>query len=471
MERSPPIPSPAFSSSPRLFATAGDGLGEGSFRARSLRGLRALVRIVFSFEALFALFLYSNNIKYFLPRLPIDETVLFLAAGFPFAAWIVWRDGIRREAIPVLATAFLFFGWMTLSLLWTPARGMALRAVVYGLVFDLYCLAVGCLVLAGDRERLRRFFVWVVVVCVVLSVKGLQIYMEHGSFMFYEEFLDTPAYLNWTVPLLAGIAAASTLVFAPSANLGLRLLGTALIGVFVLFALAAGARASLLGAAVALAVPLFLVGPRAAKGALYVPKIQILAFLAVLAFAAYVVYLLLFGQITTTLGRFFSLLGYIETKGTSLRYERLSYWQQALTFWSWSPIIGNGINSFSILYSGVEIQGTHPHNIFMQTLADLGIVGFVLLCVFLATAIGRIDVRRLRQDHLFLAVVMVFVSHVLVMAMVHFELALIWELCLAIGLLTLAPERREARVAAPVGASPSPPAPPATAFATPRRRE
>ncbi|MDW8444026.1 MAG: hypothetical protein RML45_06745 [Acetobacteraceae bacterium] len=75
------------------------------------------------------------------------------------------------------------------------------------------------------------------------------------------------------------------------------------------------------------------------------------------------------------------------------------------------------------------------------------------------------------QDHLFLAVVMVFASHVLVMAMVHFELALIWELCLAIGLLTLAPERREARVAAPVGASPSPPAPPAAAFATPRRRE
>lgn len=432
MERSVSLPSPApVSSWPA--AAAGSMLPT----ARRSR-LRALFDTVFCFEALFALFLYSNNIKYLLPAFPIDETVVFMAASMPLAAWIVWRNGVRREAIPVLAAAFLFFGWMTLSLLWTPAGGMALRAAAYGVVFDLYCLAVGCLVLAGDRVRLQRFFVWVMGVGTLLSIKGLEIYFTHGSFMFYEEFLGTPAYLNWTIPLSAAIAAASSLVFNPQARYGQWLLGCALIGLFLAFALVGGARATLLAAVAALLVPTLLVGPRAGKGALFVPKIQILALLALLALAVYIAYLLASGQITTTLGRFFSLAHYIETKGISLRHERLSYWQQALVFWSWSPLFGHGLGSFSILYSGWEIPGTHPHNILLEILCDLGLVGFTLFAFLLVVALRHIRIARLRSDPLFLAVVMLLLAHLGVLAMVHLELALIWELCLALGLLTAA---------------------------------
>lgn len=436
MERSVSLPSPApVSSWPA--AAAGSMLPT----ARRSR-LRALFDTVFCFEALFALFLYSNNIKYFLPAFPIDETVVFMAASMPLAAWIVWRNGVRREAIPVLAAAFLFFGWMTLSLLWTPAGGMALRAAAYGVVFDLYCLAVGCLVLAGDRVRLQRFFVWVMGVGTLLSIKGLEIYFTHGSFMFSKEFMGTSAYFNWTIPLLAGIASASTLAFNPIINFWRRLLGASLIGLFVAFILVAGARATLIGAAVALALPLLLVGPRATKGALYLSKVQILAMLAILAFAGYVAYLFASGQLTTTLSRFFSLVNYVETKGTSLRYERLSYWSQALLLWSSSPIFGHGIGSFSIFYAGWEISGTHPHNILLQILCEIGLIGFAFFVFLLITAARWIRIDRLRTDPLFLAVVMLFTAHLFVPAMFSFELGLIWELSLSLGLLTLSWENR-----------------------------
>lgn len=411
------------------------------------RGLGTLLGTVLSFEALFALFLYSNNIKPFLPRLPFDETVALMVASAPLAGLIIWRQGLRRDGLAVVAAGLLFFGWLASTMLWSPGRSLALRAVAFNLTFNLYCLVVGALVLATDRRRIHRFLLFLVVVGLILAGNGLWIYLEHGTFRYYRPFMFTRYYLTWTYPVVSASAVALVLALASPAGGARQLAGLALVVVYGAFLLVGGARGPLLGLVVCLLVPLLVVAPRIERGALLVPKVQILALLLAIGAGAYVAYLLATGQMTATLSRFFSLLNYLQSQGTALRHERLSYWSSALIFWSQAPLLGNGIGSFSSLYvsGGGEIAGTHPHNIVLEILAEAGLVGFALLLLLLLTAVRGARPARLREDPLYLCIWMLFASLLLVRAMLSDDLAYQWELFLAIGLLSLSPPATAAR--------------------------
>jgi len=81
---------------------------------------------------------------------------------------------------------------------------------------------------------------------------------------------------------------------------------------------------------------------------------------------------------------------------------RFSIFQDALRFFSLSPIIGHGINSFSGLmrtkinpfldYYDTGI--THAHNIFLNILSELGIVGILLYVLFLILVLKGRPVSR-----------------------------------------------------------------------------
>lgn len=404
------------------------------------RGLAALLGALLSFEALFAFFLYSNNLKPFLPRLPFDETVALMIASVPLAAWILWRNGLRRQGLVVVATALLFLGWLALSMLWSPGRALALRAVAFNLTFNLYCLVVGALVLTLDRRRIERFFVFLLVVALILSINGLWIYFEAGTFRFYRPFQGTRAYLTWTYPVAS--ASPFALVLALTSPLGSlrQIAGIVLSLIFGVFLLVASARGPMLFFVLALLVPLLVVTPRIGRGSLHVPRLQLIAVVLVLVAGSYLAYIMSTGRVTATIQRFFDLLGYIQYGGTGVRFERLSYWSNALTFWSKSPLIGNGIGSFSSLYlGGREVPGTHPHNIILEILSETGLIGFALLLLFLWSAARHASFARVRDDPLYLCIWMFFVSLLVVRSMLSDDLAYQWELFLAIGLLTLAP--------------------------------
>lgn len=404
------------------------------------RGLVGSFAFLFSFETLFGLFLYSNNLKPFLPNLPFDETVVFMAASLPCAAWVLWRNGLRRDGLLVVATGLLFLGWLALSMLWSPGRTLALRSVAFNLTFNLYCLVVGALVLTTDRRRIERLFVFMLGVGLLLSVNGLWIYLEHGTFRFYRLFQGTRAYLTWTYPVAS--ASPFALVLALTSPLGSprQIVGIAMSLLFGAFLLVASARGPMLCFGLSLLIPLLIVPPRIGRGTLHVQRLQIAAFFLVVMAAAYVAYLLSTGQVTATIQRFFDLLGYIRYGGTGVRFERLSYWSNAIVFWSSSPLIGTGVGSFSSLYlQGREIPGTHPHNIVLEILSETGLIGIALFLLFMWSAARNIRIARLREDPLYLGITMLFASLLIVRAMLSDDLAYQWELFVVTGLLTLSP--------------------------------
>ncbi len=404
------------------------------------RGVAGFLGFLFSFETLFGLFLYSNNLKPFLPNLPFDETVVLMAVSLPFAAWILWRNGLRRDGLLVVAAALLFLGWLALSMLWSPGRALAVRSVAFNLTFNLYCLVVGALVLTTDHRRIRRLFVFMLGVGLLFSINGLWIYLEHGTFRFYGPFQGTRAYLTWTYPVASASPFALVLALTSPVGSLRQILGIALSLLFGAFLLVASARGPMLCFGLSLLVPLLIVPPRIGRGTLHVQRLQIAAFFLVVMAAAYLAYLLSTGQVTATIQRFFDLLGYIRYGGSGVRFERLSYWSNAIVFWSSSPLIGTGIGSFSSLYlQGREVPGTHPHNIVLEILSETGLIGFFLFLFFVWSAARNIRLARLREDPLYLSITMLFASLLIVRAMLSDDLAYQWELFVVTGLLTLSP--------------------------------
>jgi O-antigen ligase len=403
----------------------------------STHAVSGVVSGIFSFEALFALFLYSNTLKYFFPQLPIDETLLLLLVSMSVFTYLVWWHGLHRPGLELVLLALIFFGWQTLSMLWSPGRTLALWTVGYNLTFNVFCLCVGALLFAADRRRIARFFAWVLAIATFLSLHGLWIYAQYGTFRFYRGFEDIHAYLLWGFPVATASAISLGFAFAAPPGTARQLVGTTLSILFAIFLLIASGRAPMLSYAVCLVIPMFLVGPRIVGGRLLVPRMQFIAGLSVLALTGYVFYAIRTGNIPDTIERFFALWWYVEHGGTSVRFQRLSYWLSALDYWSRSPWIGNGVGSFSSLYlAGYELAGTQPHNILLEIGTELGLVGLVLFGIVLWAALRTVRIERLKRDPLFLGSFLMFVGLFGVRAMTSTDLALQWELFVSLGLLT-----------------------------------
>lgn len=404
----------------------------------SPRALTAVLGTIFSFEALFTVFLYSNTLKYFFPPLPVDETALLLAlCGLSFSV-LIWRHGLYRPALPLLWTALAFFGWLTLSMLWSPGRVLALRSVAYNLTFNVFCLCVGALLLAADRRRTARFFACVLAVATFLSIHGLWIYSEYGTFRFYRGFDGIAAYLLWGFPVAAASAVSLAFAFAAPPGRPLQLFSVALSALFAIFLFVASGRAPLLSYGVCLAIPLFLVAPRVLPGHLFVARAQLAAGMSTVVFFAYVIYAVYTNRLPATIVQFLNLWGYIESGGVSVPFQRLNYWYNAIQYWSRSPFFGTGTGSFSSFYhGGYEIPGTQPHNIILEILCELGLVGLALFIILLGVALRSAKLQRLRGDPLLLASFLLFVGLFGARAMTSTDLAFQWELFVSLGLLKL----------------------------------
>ena len=82
----------------------------------------------------------------------------------------------------------------------------------------------------------------------------------------------------------------------------------------------------------------------------------------------------------------FTVLGTNKDKSSQ---ERLFLWKSAITYFQDNPLIGIGIGSFgNRLYNKEKKE--HPHNIFLESLVELGLVGFFLLLAFMLMYLSAI---------------------------------------------------------------------------------
>src|ERR687885_2630525 len=85
-----------------------------------------------SFEVIFVLFLYSNELKTIVPfPFPVDETVVFGGLCVPMVAYIAAREGLYLRGLAPVATAFVFIAWCVATTGWTVAHKYIYKDVAY----------------------------------------------------------------------------------------------------------------------------------------------------------------------------------------------------------------------------------------------------------------------------------------------------------------------------------------------------
>ena len=419
------LPRPLLDSAPRPTAR------------RRPTALRTVLAHVFSFEMVVALYLYSNVFQVLLPPLPIDSTIVFFALSVALGGLLILREGVYIRGVYLVVALVPYLLWACLSLGWTPSRILVYDNLKKLLTVDLGLLIIGAMVLAHKRERMMRLLALITVFSLIVAAIGVSVYVIYGSFKFagwdvkrvYNEWGRAVA--DGTIVLL--------ILFLRSRFASLRqiVLG-GLLGMCVLFILIASSRSALL--VVAVPVCLFMavhLAPFGRQG-LRLSRAQILLLLSVAAVVTAVVVLLSSGYRIDTVQRFAKIMKQAENTDIIMKANRFDYFAAAIHYFFQSPLIGHGVRSFAILHRGFETDGAHPHNIFLELLAETGVVGLALFLLLLFMAVRPLSVGWLRRDPMMMCVTMLFLGR-LIAAMLGNDLANQPVLFLTIGLMALRP--------------------------------
>jgi O-antigen ligase len=379
-----------------------------------LRRVDRLIGHLLSFEMAFALFLYSNELKTILPvALPVDETIITGGLAVAAGVFVVAREGLYLRGVPVVATALLFIGWAVLSVTWTPSQTLAPKSAAYLLTFTLLSIVGGALVIANRRERLIRFLVIALGISLLMAVYGIYIYLVYGDFRRWAGWQDWDgrAYLAFGHTVVNG--AGTAFVIALFARFGSVRQGVAiaLFGVCMFFLLVGGGRGPFLGGILAAMIGLACRPPELGRNKLNIPYATVAAVAVIALTAAYSGYLVVSGNLTTTLSRFAKLFNDAGMEKANDGYGRLDFYAGALRFWLQAPFFGNGLDSFSFMFlHGREREGFHPHNIFLQMLAELGVLGLLLFMLFFWSAYRYVPYRRLQRDPLMVCALLFMIT-------------------------------------------------------------
>jgi O-antigen ligase len=332
-------------------------------------------------------------------RLPaIGHVLMFASVAVLFpAAWISLASAIflllavfsgsvieKKERLgalfahPVAAAALLLWGWMALSLLWSPAPfSQALQGVwAYRELFFLALMLPFMRIPAVQSWMLRAFAVGFVVVLFISYLRWFGVLPRHPVTAF-------SAFTGHTgFSLLLATGAFGGLLWAiecPGKQRWLGL-GVAVIALFNLYFVNTGRTGQL---AFLVALPLLCAqGFDKRKGVMAI-GMGILAAVAVALIAH------AFSPVVQK--RFDGLLAdlsaYVfEGKRNSYDGARLEFWENSLTLMALHPVTGGGASSFAIQYREKTHEhgwsrGTataNPHNEYLMIGTQFGLVGLLL---------------------------------------------------------------------------------------------
>jgi O-antigen ligase len=421
-------------SRPALAPAAAPAEGRGFFSPR-----RFLLDFL-SFEGIVVAYLYSNTFQSMLPKPPVDLTVVFFVLSIAVAGIIVLREGIYLPGL-FLAVAFApFLAWFALSWTWSPSRIYAPKSIMLMTTVNVWNLVMAGMIIAHKRERVARFFKLVTVPSLVVAVVGLYIYFKYGTFKFagWDWESEGRVYNEWGRGVANG-AIVILFMCLRSRFLSLRQL---VLGALLLVCAGFVAVSSSRSALLVLTVPVLLflavnMAPIGRRGFAF-SRAQFLLLVLALATVVGVSLVMASGTRLDSVGRLMKVLQQAENTEIVLGPNRWAYFGAAIQFFLQAPIMGNGIRSFSILFRGSEVEGTHAHNFILEILTDTGLIGLLLFSLLLVAALRRVSLHRLRLDPVLLCAAMFLVGRV-VAASLGTELNGQYYLFFALGLMVMRP--------------------------------
>lgn len=368
--------------------------------------MRSHARSDAAFSTLYVAFVFAGVYKnaWYLAWIPVDLTLVVGGLLVAVGGWLVRRGRVRITVagLAVTASFVAFSSYAVVSGLWTPSTeyylSKAFRLVaVTGLAFG-----AAALVVASSTRRLRYTGLATVGLAVLTGIEALIQYAQPSGRAtlspFGTNYLITSRLLGLGVLLLA-----SYLVLSRADRRFTVAAAAALSGmVFALFA--TGARGPMVATIAAIGL-LLVVG--LSIGTL--PN-------GVAAIGAYAGGALVLGVLTVTVGRQLAtvrrLMVLADGPGWSLN-RRFVLWNQTIDGLDIGVLpVGHGLGSWPVL-TGYGDRQYYPHNLVLEVVFELGLVGLVLLVCLFGTALF-VALREWhatgRSVHLVLLVVFVYLG-------------------------------------------------------------
>ena len=373
--------------------------------------LGRLFGALLSAESAFALFLFSNNIKLMLQSvvdLPVDETVLFLGLSVLASTLVLLRRGVYVDGFITFVAGMAFLAYVAATALWSPSLTMVRREMMMMLPLGTWSLLTAALVIAPERERVRRFLVLTALIGLVVTIHGWFLRFTLGDFVFSPEWGRIGFRAFYQVAGQMGGTTAVVLValaMEERRSLRVRMLWLLAAAVCLTFTFMAGSRLAMVGMLVGLALLVATLPLRVGRGQLEISRAHLVA-LAGLAVAVIGLAYVEYAEIPlTTVERLRSAVSRLgDESGILARYDRPNYLRVAFQVWLSAPFFGVGLMGFAPVGFLSEGPGGHPHNLIMQILAETGLVGLALFVALLWSAYRHLSWRRLQTDRLLAAV-------------------------------------------------------------------
>ena len=376
------------------------GLGAAVDLAALRRQSHRLLWHLFSFETAFILYLFAGAYKTdprFDRLFPIDPSILFLGLTAALGLVIIWREGIYRPGLYYLSFYLLFAFWAVLTTIWSPSHIFAREEAIIVFIQNSWSIVCGGIIIANRRIRVYRFLLMFLLFATVISIGWLEryqsifIYVNNGSLY----------HLAARVFTMAMIICFVGFVYMK----GLNIDRFVLIGLFIICSLAlltTGARGYTISVFAVLCLP-GLISTRFGHGKLLIHRSQPIMIVTILVVAVGVLYLYAAGELPWTLVRMLSFVGEQDGRLGMFENQRFNFYSRVIDFWTRAPLFGVGLGGFGPLMFGVDGR-LYPHNIILQILSELGLVGLALFLPVLIIPFRRLSFARLWNEPVLLCI-------------------------------------------------------------------
>lgn len=349
--------------------------------------------LFFTFETSFVFFLYAPRIKADVrfSWIPVDLTILFFSLNVLLGIWLILRKKIKivptNQNLMIAVGAFIIYSCA--SLLWSVGYDYATTKAIYISTLLFWCVIATSLIVSNNSIRIRRFLIILLLFSIWFTIESIIAYFLSSRYVSIStiggNYLGTGRVIGLGIVISWGWLT----LYDTTSFQKLILMVILLIGLFAILVL--GGRAPLI--CLILSV-VFLFGISTIKSLLREKLslwlLSIAIFILVAAIGGY--------TYATSIGLEFITLERLSRVGTlgsdGLVGPRESLYVAATSMWQSRPFFGYGIGSFPI-YLGVGDIRYYPHNMILEILSELGLVGLLLYAFILTLAIKHVLQSRL----------------------------------------------------------------------------
>lgn len=366
-----------------------------------------ITKLLLSFESLFFLLINAGRFKgiSFFLNLPVDISIILLGINIFVALFVFIKKPpiFSKESLILLLIFLLFISFILLSFFWTPSHVYAHKKLLSFFCYGVWGYFAAAMIVSQSRLRCERY--WQVVIFYSTIYAVIALFDFTLSVVNHASFFKVLGGNYLGVSRVLGLAAIVALTSAFNNN-GVSKWKHSRIAVSILFVflmLVDGARGPLL--AFLLVMFLFFLYRVIYIG---VNKKNLLIFTFLLIIGLLLLFVFFVPNISSihTLSRLSVI--FTEVGGGTSASTRITLFMQAINIFNMHPLLGGGFGSFPVLCHLQDVIA-YPHNIVLELLAELGIIGFGLMVLLVFFTLKFFYERNIKTDNNFLIIILMFV--------------------------------------------------------------